>query len=77
MNREQQEMLVRDISLNIADEIVTQIMAGKIPDTWDGHELRALLAERHASSAAMSLVVREPRRKRSRDYRNTVITNNL
>lgn len=75
MNRDQQQDFVHQLSSGIARDICEQIKAGKIPEGWDGHELRALLADRHEQSARMSLVKR--RRARARDYRNTVLINNL
>lgn len=77
MNKLQKIKFVRDLSKSATDAIVDQIKDGKIPDNWDGHELRALLGELHAQSAGMSTICRDGRSKRSMAYRNTVIVNNL
>lgn len=77
MTHNDQIAFVREMSANIAEEIVRAILADKVPAEWDGHELRCLLATKHHESAAMSLLVREPQRKRARDYRNAVLVNNL
>lgn len=77
LTRKGQRAFVRELSSTIARDITAAITAGKIPAEWDGHELRALLAMRHAQSAAMSLVLREKRSKRARDFNNVVICNNL
>lgn len=75
MTKTEQKAFVRGLSKTIADEIIKQISEGRIPEEWDGHELRALLAYRHEQSAAMSLVRRDRRRKR--DFDNTLLVNNL
>ena len=68
---------VSDLAKSIATEMVQKIIEEKIPADWDGHELRSLMAEKFEASAAMSLIRREPRSKRARDYRNAVLANNL
>lgn len=77
MNKKTQIHFVKELSNNILARIVQQIRDGKTPENWDGHELRALVALGFEQSAAMSLVRTEPRSKRARDYKNTVIVNNL
>jgi hypothetical protein len=77
MKPSEQRKFIRELSKNIADALCDYVTQGKIPDTWDGHELRALLAERHRQSASMSLVVRDHKSKRAKDFENTVIVNNL
>lgn len=77
MTRTQQKAFIRDLSRSITREITTQISTGKIPPNWDGHELRVLLSERHAMSASMSVIAKNGRTSRARNYRNTVLVNNL
>ena len=77
MTKKQQMNFVRELTENIASEVVATIRSGKVPDDWDGHELRCLLAEKFEASARMSQIKDEPRSKRAREYRNTVIINNL
>ena len=77
MTREDQESFVRDLCCSIANEVTKKIATGQIPEEWDGHELRVLLAEKFKDSATMSTIVKEPRRARARNYRNIVLTNNL
>ena len=50
--------------------------AHEMPEDWDGHELRAYLSEKFADAASISLVLREPRTKRAREYRNTLTVAN-
>lgn len=77
MTRTQQVKFVRDLSKSIADSIIKQINTGKIPENWDGHELRVLLEEHHSQSAGMSAIRRDGRSKLAMSYRNTVLVNNL
>lgn len=44
------------------------------PKTWDGHELRELIADRFAQSTSLK---RCCDRRRVRDYKNAVIVRNL
>lgn len=64
MTKTDQKRFVRELSLTIATEIIDQIRDGKIPDNWDGHQLRVLLARRHQASASMSTVLKDRRSKR-------------
>lgn len=77
MNRREQKAFVKGISASITAEACRKITEGKIPLEWDGHELRAYLANRHAQSAAMSSILRDPRSKRAREFRNTCLVNYL
>ncbi len=77
MDRKEQKAFVRDLSRRVAESICDQIDRRVIPETWDGHELRSLLAYRHEESAKMTSIRKEPRSKRSRDFRNTIIVESL
>ena len=70
MTKTEQKQFVRGLSKSIADELCQHIKDGKVPDYFDGHELRAWLADRHEASAAMTSIRREPRKKRAKDYKN-------
>lgn len=73
MTRSQQKNFVRDLSRTISEHICAAIDAGKVPEEWDGHELRCWLAEQHAESAAMTCIRNSPRQKRARAYRNHLL----
>ncbi len=74
MKATDQKKFVRELSGRVAKDICQQIADGKIPDNWDGHELRRLLADRHKASAAISSCMNG---SRLREYNNTVLVNNL
>ena len=77
MTAKEQTRLVKHIAAAFAAEIVSKIESGRIPANWDGHELSKLLADKATANASGSLITREPRSARARDYHNTVIVNNL
>lgn len=80
MTTTDQQEFVNNLTESVRKEIVAHIRDGKIPAEWDGHELRALLAEKFTSEAALSLSRNGSlckRQRRYRQFRNTVITNNL
>lgn len=77
MDQPRQEEFVNELVENVRKDVVRQIMSGRIPSEWDGHELRQLLADRFAQAARMSDAMKDKRGKRRREYDNTVIVNNL
>lgn len=52
--------------------IVDKIISGKIPESWNGLELR-----QHVIDTFKGCKLGEMSIKRKRDYKNTVIVNNL
>ena len=74
MNRREKKRFVRDLMGSVQKQVLRQITDGKIPDEWDGHELRKLLADNfhHEVSSTM-----RTDRKRIKAYLHTVIVNNL
>ena len=53
-------------------EIIDNIVSGKIPDNWDGLELRQYVIDTFKGCKLGEMSI-----KRKRDYKNTVIVNNL
>lgn len=72
-----QKEFITGISDNIVNDIVKQIDEGKIPKEWDGHELRALLSIYHEQSASISNCMSNKNGKRYKEFKNTVLINNL
>lgn len=77
MTKTDQKRIVRELTSSIRDGVLAQIQAGKIPKHWDGHELRQLLAYRHKSSADMCAAFKDGRSRRSKEFWNHVIVENL
>ena len=71
MKKREQIKLVKDLTKSVAEGVVEAIRAGKIPEDWDGIELRQLLADKFEFERI------EMGRKRKKDYRNTVLVDNL
>ena len=72
MTRQEQTEFVRTLADSIASDIVNSL--ARSPETWDGHELRCLFAEKAKAAAWGTEIRRHPHGKRARDYRNEVIT---
>lgn len=72
MTQDAQISLVNQLCVGLALDIGTLIDDGKIPADWDGHELRALIAEKAIANASISAIRREPRSARANAYRNHI-----
>lgn len=77
MTPEYQTKLVQDICNAVRDSVLADVAAGKVPSTWDGHELRVLLVDRFRVNAAATCLVRNPRGARARAYKNHIQTTTL
>jgi ribose 5-phosphate isomerase RpiB len=75
MTRDEQRTFVHDLTTAVARSIMENIENGSIPHTWDGIELRMLLAEKFGAEAARCTDIMG--RKRMKEYRNDVIVRNL
>jgi hypothetical protein len=73
VNSIEKKNFIRNITDSVADELC--IAADKMPEEWDGHELRAPLAEKFAFE--VSTLMRDKRSRRVRDYKNEVLVRNL
>ncbi len=76
MNKTEKIEFVKELSKNIQNKLIESIEAGKIPEEWDGIELRWLIADnvsiQHYYTKENSIY-----RKRRKEYDNTVMINNL
>lgn len=73
MTYSEQGIFVEELSKNVTDEILMLIGKGRIPDNWDGIELRQLLADRFAACVLSHTLVG----KRKRAYKNDCLIRNL
>ena len=64
--------LVRNLTRSVGEILINDIVEDKIPEDWDGIELRRLLAERFQRQ-----VIGTMSRSRKREFENTVLVNNL
>lgn len=70
MKHEDQKKFVNDLISSIRDEIYAEIDTGKVPEAWDGIELRWLLKNKFA--AVVWKNIGSIRRKR--DFNNHCLT---
>jgi hypothetical protein len=76
MKQRDQKRIVRDLTKSISRSVCGAIDKRKIPEDWDGIELRQLLRDIFERESCMS--DRDPWfRTRFKDYKNYVTTNNL
>lgn len=75
MTRIEQIKFLRDLTGAVADGIYQKIIDDELPATWDGIELRMLLAEKFGAEAHRCADIMG--RSRMKDYRNDVIVRNL
>lgn len=66
---------LRELTKNILNDAITKV--DRMPDHWDGIELRRFLADKFAESAMCMPKARGHEGRRRRDYENEVITRNL
>lgn len=71
----EQSALVHDLIDTIRAELLRDIAAGKVPESWDGIELRQLIADRFASQCGVHMLQRD--KPRLRNYRRELIVRNL
>lgn len=74
MTKRDQVAFLRNLSAGIVDSMIAKIKAGRVPEDWDGHELRQWVVDYARESAIVSSGLRG---KRAREYRNTRLVNNL
>lgn len=74
MTRNEKLTFVHELCHAIEASIRMQILSGKIPEAWDGIELRELIYEKALAARHRDF---KGHGKRVSEYRNTVIVNNL
>lgn len=73
MNAPEKREFVNELVKNVADEIIANIDANKIPEDWDGIELRWYLADKFGDCVFGGV----GSKRRKAEYNNTVLTNDL
>jgi len=64
MKKKEKISFIRQLTKSVADEIVLKIRNNRIPEKWDGVELRQYLADKFSSSS----VLRHDKRRRREYY---------
>ena len=71
MNRAEKEQFIVELLKAMETRLLKRVK--HMPEEWDGVELRQLIADAAKNNAIPSLL----KNKRLRDYRNTVLVENL
>ena len=79
MTMGQQKMFIHQLCNNVRDDMIKMLLAVDPAEIalWDGHELRMWIAKQFLVQSEVSDIARHPQSVRARDYRNTVLVNNL
>lgn len=77
MNQTEQLIIVHNLCMGMSRTISDRIRKGHVPENWDGHELRALIADKAEGNASISSIRKEPRSARAKAYKNTILTTNI
>lgn len=73
MKRSEQLRIINEMTKGLKTHLVTALKDGKIPESWDGHELRSLLG-----AVVQNRYVTKIEGKRKKDFKNhLLITPNL
>lgn len=75
MTKDEKILFIAKLTGSICNELTAKVRDGRIPENWDGHELRELLAEKFAAETSDEL--KNKRSPRYKAYRNSVLTRNL
>lgn len=76
MNKEEQIEFVIQLTDNVKNEILQKINKNKIPENWDGIELRWLIADKF-SDVVFGGFEKKNQRRRAKEFNNYVLINNL
>lgn len=71
MTKNEKYQFVKQLTNTITRDVVEKIESGKIPENWDGLDLRLYLADRFDRATVKTT------KARKKEYNNTVLINNL
>ena len=74
MDKQAKRAFIRDLCTAIRNKLLDSVE--RMPEEWDGHEIRQLITDTTREGAGTTSVM-APRTRRRRDYINTVVTRNL
>lgn len=73
MDRREKKKFVRSLSQSVTSMILKYIDAGKVPEEWDGVELRQLMADKFDQCVFKGSLTG----RRLKEYKNATIVNGL
>ncbi|MFA5340336.1 MAG: hypothetical protein WC332_01025 [Clostridia bacterium] len=71
MNKYEKVTFITDLIRNVQGDILKKV--DKLPEDWDGWELRQLVADYFTNAAFFT----DNDKRRKKEYKNTVLVNNL
>lgn len=71
MNKEEKEQFIENMCIVIKKSMLQKV--NKMPDSWDGYELRQLFSD----FVSEDIAYLKMNRKRMKEYKNTRIINNI
>ena len=72
MDKQDKIAFVRQLALNVVEDICSAIELGRMPEEWDGFELRQYMADRFAEANFVKM-----NRGRKYRYNNEIIARDL
>jgi hypothetical protein len=76
MTRDEKAAFITNILDSTKEALLRKL--DHVPETWDGHELRAWIeADVIQQIGSISLIKKEPKSKRAREFHNDMATRNL
>ena len=75
MTYTRKKAFISELVRNVKRGLIADV--DRVPESWDGHELRRWIADRFERSAIMGDCMRDKRKSRRRDYENIIIVRNL
>jgi hypothetical protein len=77
VNQREKRKFVRDLTRGIRDNLLQR--SKNWPRQWDGHELRAVVAEQARSAAVLSVIGKDSRLapRRTREFWNAIKTKDI
>lgn len=75
MNPSEKIAFVNNLTDSIKNKIITKITSGAIPENWDGHELRLLLAGKF--NREIPRIMKDGRSSRVKNFHSDCDQNNI
>lgn len=75
MTKQQKKEFIDQLISSVHSDLKMKL--ARVPEEWDGHELRVWIATYFESAASMSCIHHDKRGSRRRTYDNAVLVNNL
>ena len=72
MTKKDKKRFIRELTRSVTKTVLAKV--NKMPEEWDGHELRQFLADYYQDSTSL---MRKDYRSRYRAYKNERLVNNL